>query len=144
MKGRIWFWRAALVAMLLCVFCGPTYAAGPAVQITLYDLASEKEDPVAVGRAPLLPVVRRANLYAFSAQPEIATLPYGRDRFYVTRLHQDLRTGAVSFRVRFEQIVESRCTAVEIRRYTDVRLGDTCELYSERGQIRAVMFLVNR
>ena len=144
MKGRMRFWRTALFALLLCVFCAPSYAAGPAVQITLYDLASESDGPVAVGRAPLLPVERRANLYVFSTQPEIATLPYGRDRFYVTRLHQDLRTGEVSFRVRYEQIVEARCTAVEVRQYAGVRLGDTCELYSGRGQIRAVMCIVNR
>ncbi len=144
MKARIILSRAAFLALWLCVYCVPAYAAGPSVQITLYDLASESENPVAVGYAPLLPAERRANLHAFSPSPSMAALPYGRDRFYVTRLHRDLRTGAVSFRVRYEQVVEARCTALDIRQYAGIRFGDTCELYSERGRIRAVMRIVNR
>lgn len=115
-------------------------AAKLSVQITLYDLESDDSNPAAVGRAELVPFERRASLFAFSPDPAVARISYDRDIFYLTRTGRNPQTGAVHFRVRHEQIIESRCTAMEIREYT-MQLGESRELYSDRGQIRAIMKL---
>lgn len=133
---------AVFCAAAFFALCGAAEAAAPAVQITLYDLAAAGRNPVATGRAILSPSEQRAKMYVFSAQPGVAKLPYGRDSFFVTRVEQDVQTGAVRFRVRYEQIIDKRCTAMEIREYAGVRIGDSCELYSARGNIRAVMKLI--
>lgn len=128
----------AAIFSLLCLFLAPTSEATPrlSVQITLYDMEKDAANPIAVGRAPLGPTETRARLQSLSPSAQSA---YERDVFYLKRIAQD-QTGAVHFRVRHEQIVENRCTAMEIRDYT-IHFGDSCELYSERGQIRAVMKL---
>ena len=144
MERRSLLWRTTVLTLLLCGFFAFAEAAGLSVQslqITLYDLSSENEEPVALGRVPLLPGERQAKLYVFSVQPDVARLPYSRDRFFVTRLRQSVQTGAVSFRVRHEQVIDKRCTALDIRDYYNVRPGETCELCSERGRIRALFRL---
>ena len=142
MRKVIWLCVLFGIVALLS-FAEPTSEAanGAAVQITLYDLEKDDANPAAVGRAELVPMERRAKLYVFSADPA-ARVPYERDVFYVTRLRQDPQTGALRFRVRHEQIIESRCTAMEIREYA-MQSGESRELYSDRGQIRAVMKLIH-
>ncbi|MBR1886115.1 MAG: hypothetical protein IJ812_06875 [Schwartzia sp.] len=140
---RTTIWLCALLGIVaLLSFASPTSEAanGLAVQFTLYDLDADGAHPAAMGRAELAPTERRAKLYVLSADPA-ARVSYERDAFYVTRTGQDAQTGAVRFRVRHEQVVESRCTAMEIRDYM-MRVGESRELYSERGQIHAVMKLV--
>ena len=139
-RGRL-FLRAAALLFLLFGLWAPAEAAEMSVRITLYDLASDNGEPVAVGRAPLLATERQAKLYVFSVQPDVARLPYDRDRFFVTRHRRSARTGAASFRVRHERIVDKRCTALEIRDYYNVHPGDTCEFVSERGRVRALLLL---
>ena len=111
------------------------------VQITLYDLEQDPDQPAAVGKAALTAMEQKAKLLSLSTEPEKSGKAYERDVFYVTRTGRDLQTGAIRFRVRHEQIVENRCTAMEIREYS-LRIGESCELYSDRGQIRAVMKFV--
>ena len=111
------------------------------VQITLYDLEQDAGQPVAVGKAGLTSIEQKAQLSTVSTEPGKSRQTYDRDVFYVTRTGRDLPTGAIRFRIRHEQIVENRCTAMEIREYT-LQIGGSCELYSDRGQIRAVMEIV--
>ena len=134
---RYVFLMAALLS-LLCLGPASPLEAAPrlSVQITLYDMEKDAAKPVAVGRARLGPTETQARLCGLSQTAQNA---YERDVFYLKRIGQD-QTGTVHFRVRHEQIVENRCTAMEIRDYT-IRPGDSCELYSDRGQIRAVMKL---
>ena len=137
---------AAIFAAILAVWLFGTgdvseSASRLSVQITLYDLEQDAERPAAVGKAALTGIEQKAKLAVVSAEPEKSGQAYDRDVFYVTRTGQDMKTGAIRFRVRHEQIVENRCTAMEIREYT-LNIGDSCELYSDRGQIRAVMKFV--
>ena len=116
-------------------------AARLSVQITLYDLEKDAEQPAAVGKAMLTGMEQKARLYMIPECPQTSGQPYVRDVFYVTRTGQDAQTNAIRFRVRHEQIIDNRCTAMEIREYS-LLIGESCELYSERGQIRAVMKFV--
>ena len=116
-------------------------AARLSVQITLYDLEQDAGQPVAVGKAGLTSIEQKAQLSTVSTEPGKSRQAYDRDVFYVTRTGRDLPTGAIRFRIRHEQIVENRCTAMEIREYS-LQIGESCELYSDRGQIRAVMKIV--
>ncbi len=136
MKRYVMFMAA--IFSLLCLISPQATEAAPrlSVQITLYDLETDPGSPVALGKAPLSPIETKASLESLAPD---SRGPYNRDVFYLKRMAQD-NTGAVRFRVRHEQIIDSRCTAMEIRDYT-LHLGDTCELYSDRGQVRAVMKL---
>ncbi|MBO4853100.1 MAG: hypothetical protein J5477_05680 [Schwartzia sp.] len=129
------------VFSLLCFMIAPVLEAAPrlSVQITLYNLEEDATQPIAIGRAALTTIEQRARLNRLSIDEKNNQRSYERDVFYLKRMPQD-QTGAIRFRVRHEQIIENRCTAMEIRDYA-IQLGDTCELYSDRGQIRAVMKL---
>ncbi|MBP5199960.1 MAG: hypothetical protein J6Z82_04865 [Schwartzia sp.] len=141
MKRYAAVFAAMLVVWLLGIGAVSEAAAQLSVQITLYDLEQDTERPAAVGKAALTGIEQKAKLFAVSAEPGKNGQAYDRDVFYVTRTGRDMQTGATRFRVRHEQVVESRCTALEIREYT-LQIGESCELYSDRGQIRAVMRFV--
>ena len=129
----VWLWGIGAVSEAATA-CLP-------VQITLYDLEQDAGQPVAVGKAALTGIEQKAKLFTVSTEPGKSGQAYDRDVFYVTRTGRDMQTGATRFRVRHEQIVENRCTAMEIREFT-LQIGESCELYSDRGQIRAVMKFV--
>lgn len=129
----VWLWGIGAVS--------EAATARLSVQITLYDLEQDAGQPVAVGKAALTGIEQKAKLFTVSTEPGKSGQAYDRDVFYVTRTGRDMQTGATRFRVRHEQIVENRCTAMEIREYT-LQIGESCELYSDRGQIRAVMKFV--
>ena len=132
---------AIVLFAMICPWLAPVLEAAPrlSIQITLYDLEEDAAQPVAIGRAALTPIEQRAHLSRLSTGGKNEKPAYERDVFYLKRMPQD-QTGAIRFRVRHEQIIENRCTAMEIRDYA-IQFGDTCELYSDRGQIRAVMKL---
>ncbi len=136
---------AAAVFAGICFLCLSFGVCGAAahlsVQITMYDLERDPGQPAAVGRGPLTASEQKAKLTVFSTDPELSGRSYDRDVFYLVRTGYEPGTGAVRFRVRHEQIIENRCTAMEIREYT-MKVGESCELYSDRGQVRAVMKFV--
>ena len=128
-----------LAAVLLAAEGGALGAGRSALQITLYDFSSGGENLAAVGRVPLSAAERRAKMYAFSPTARAENVPYNRDVFYARLKGTDAEKLLLG--VRHEQIVENRCVAVEIREYR-IGFGETVELYSDRGKIKAVMKLV--
>ncbi|MBQ9376373.1 MAG: hypothetical protein IJU05_01025 [Schwartzia sp.] len=142
MKRCALLFAALFVFLLLSgVAVSEAATARLSVQITLYDLERDAGQPAAVGKAALTGMEQKARLFSVSPEPGKSGQAYERDVFYVTRTGRDMQTGATRFRVRHEQIVEGHCTAMEIREYT-LQIGESCELYSDRGQIRAVMKFV--
>ena len=142
MKRYAMLFAAVFVFLLLSgVAVSEAATARLSVQITLYDLEQDAGQPVAVGKAALTGIEQKAQLFSVSSEPGQSGQTYDRDVFYVPRTGRDIQTGATRFRVRHEQIIENRCTAMEIREYT-LQIGGSCELYSDRGQIRAVMKFV--
>ncbi len=135
-----------MLAFLACTLCvsgifSAAEASPLSLQITLYDLEQDAGQPVAVGTAPLTGMEQKAKLTSISPDPKTGSQAYTRDVFYVKRLGTDPQTGTIHFRVRHEQIIDSRCTAMEIREYK-LKIGESGSLHSERGQIRAVMKFV--